>query len=166
MKQIIFLTIPFLIFACTSAHPDTYIYESQVYTSTEVSDFEVQHYQKYGNDNFLVLDDKESLQDTSRQRSIKTVCAKYFVTCKSVDLTKEEPQRSELIAAAYSQFEGKKFFVFSPNAEATAMFVGTINVLLHKGDKASIEGIFKELRLNEHSALQEEILELKASNRN
>lgn len=157
------LLVMSLLIGCESHHAEKFVYNSEVYASKEVSDFEVDHYQIYGNDNFLILNDEESLKDKSRKQSIQQMCVKYSVQCENLTLSSDVKQRSSEIVQAYSKYSGEKFFVFSPSDKMTATFVGTLNLLVHKGDEKSLDGLLARLSLSNDSEFKENLLKLKAS---
>ncbi len=148
--------------ACdTNVHPSIYVYKSQVYTSNEVAEFEVDHYKTFGNSNFLVIDDENSAKDLERKQAIDELCQEYQVTCSKLDMSQKNDQTLFDIVKAYQKYGDQKFFVFSPSRETTARFAGTVNRLLHRGNEKSIDVILKSNGIEDAQPLKDYLMGLK-----
>jgi len=54
------LFLMFLTLSCSDQHSHIYIHNKQIYATSEVSEFDVDHYSQRANSNFLILNDSES----------------------------------------------------------------------------------------------------------
>lgn len=160
MKYLLPILFVFSLNACTETHPDVYIYNSQAYTSTAVSDFEVDHFKRFGNKNFLVINDEESKKDKARQKEIDGLCHKYQLNCHKLDLSESNEANDSKIVNSYKLFNGEKFFVFSPNKHTTARFAGTVDVLENNGSEKSVLYILKNLGISDSDPIKDELLGL------
>ncbi len=161
MKYFLMILFVFSLTSCSDTHPDVYIYKSQAYTSTSVSDFEVDHFKRFGNKNFLVINDKESKKDKERQKEIDGLCHKYQLNCHKLDMSEQNSRTDSKIVEAYKLFNGEKFFVFSPSKITTARFAGTVDILENNGGEKSILYILKNLGISDSDPVKEELLALK-----
>ncbi|MEM7646422.1 MAG: hypothetical protein AAF203_05900 [Pseudomonadota bacterium] len=161
MRKVLIGVCLLFLAACESHHPEIYVYNDEVYTSNEVSDFEVEHYIAFGNTNFLVLNDEESLKDKERQKEIDALCLKYRVTCQKVDMSGKLLDKSQEILKSYQAFGGQKYFLFSPSTEARTRYVGVVNIMAHSGSATTIDTILKRNGLDDNTELRKELLTVK-----
>ena len=152
--------------ACSSSlHPDVYTYNNQAYTTTSVSEFEVDHFRSYGTKNFVVIEDS-SRKETHEQRSkdINTLCRQYVVHCQNIDLANKKLNIHDEFVRMHKSFNGKKYFVFSLDKETTALYAGTLNVVLDKGNKTTLNKVFKLIGVKDTGDLESQLLALKKTN--
>ncbi len=145
MHKFVLSLLALFLFGCDSGgtHPEIYVYKSQAYTTSEVSDFEVDHYQTFGNRNFLILENEESKNDGERSKSISDLCKKYALNCRKVDVSGTDQAAVKRITQSFTYYGTQKFFVFSPDAVTTAKYAGVLNKVLHRGNSDTIDAIFK-----------------------
>jgi|GEM_PF-3465087 len=160
------LFLMFLTLSCSDQHSHIYIHNKQIYATSEVSEFDVDHYSQRANSNFLILNDSESIKDDVRKTKLENLCKSYQLTCQRLNLSKSLETSSAKIIETHNDFAGRKYFVFSPSAEVTAQYTGTL--LLKKEGKQTfvVDAMLKSLGVDGNQALREKIMKLKTQEDN
>lgn len=171
--QVISLALSlFLIAGCSDKHSSIYIYDNQVYTTNEVSDFDVDHYSRRANTNFLILNDSESMKNKKRNLGIYELCKKYGLNCEKLEIAPSLKSSANKVLDAHKKFAGQKYFVFSPSPELTAKYIAPLILLnpkkgrpdiygIEKNLAYQVEGMMKDLGIEANSNLREKIMSLK-----
>lgn len=146
MKNALLVSAFFAFIAgCTSPHEGLYIYNSQVYTTHQVSEFEMGHFAERGYDKVLVLNEEANSQQDKVNTQINDICKRKSLQCNFLTVKGEGDPDFNSLRAAYRGYNGGKFLTISNNAERTAVFLGTVNLLEHHGNDESLNAILEAL---------------------
>ena len=161
MKILAPLLLILTVAACSNKHSDIYVHNHQIYTTQKVSEFEVEHYTRSGNFNFLVINDEETMNDQERSQAIESLCSKYSIQCQKLNINKSLNVSAQAVVKTHKAFAGQKYFVFSPSPEVTAKYAGTLSMVGEKREDFAITSMMKSLGIEANTELTQKLIQLK-----
>jgi hypothetical protein len=158
------LSLAFLVtvaISCNSYHSGIYVYQSQVYSSAEFTDFNIKHYKNYGNTNFsIVLDSSEkNLED--QKATLEEQCKVKEIECSFVVIEEKIEDSKANIVENFEKYGKKKFYLYSPTSKGLAKYLGAVNLELHGGNERTLNNIFEGLKLTDTESLKALLLNAK-----
>ena len=150
--------------ACTSHHPDTYVYREQVYVTNQASEFEVDHFVTYATRQFVVLDAGKEGDEAKRVKKVDYLCRSKVLDCPKIKLSRENKNLGTEIMAIHKAQGGEKYLLFSGGAETSAVYLGLVHLLVDQGDEKSLEAVLKDLSVADVKGLSETLLSIQSAN--
>ena len=101
MKQILILLALLSTVSCSNPHSGVYVYESQIYTTTEFSDFTVKHYANYSNKNFFIVLEQDQIEE---KENYQKECKKYEIECSFLVFDQKLQNSKETVLEQFKDF--------------------------------------------------------------
>ena len=147
--------------SCSSYHSGIYVYQNQVYSSAELSDFNVKHYKNYGNTNFSIILEATDSKLEEKKLEIENKCKVKEINCRFVVIDETINNSKESIVENFEHYQKKKFYLYSPTNTGLAKYLGVVNLVLHEGNQKTLDNIFEGLKLTESEQVKASLLGMK-----
>ena len=161
LKLFKLLVLALSVASCSSYHSGIYVYQSQVYSSNELSDFNVKHYKNYGNTNFSIILEASEKNLAEQKLEIEEKCKAKEIACRFIILEENIKNSKASIVEDFEQYNKKKFYLYSPTSAGLAKYLGVINLALHDGHEKTLENILEGLKIEDIKELKDTLLGMK-----